>query len=166
MPLQSPADAAELLYGQIPHALTSAQLEEYGIEAEPDQVRQFTREILSLNLYWMWSALDSVMTVKRRDRVFAELLQRIRAGWESELDLPGHEVDRYADQVKERVATYMRAMEDDGTPVGVLSETARILSWGGVVRPEDHQKILAFLLDLVPVDEIGEAVGDLNLAEV
>lgn len=166
MPLQSPADAAEVLYGQIPHALTPAQLEEYGIEAGMDQVRQFTREILSLNLYWIWSALDSVLTVRRRDLVFAELQQRIRSGWLSELGLQGHEADRYFDQVRERLATYTRAMEADGTPMGVFAETVRILEWDRAVRSEDRQKVLALLLDLVPVDDIGEVVGDLNLADV
>lgn len=163
--MQSPAEAAEVLYARIPHALTSAQLEEYGIQAGADQVRQFTREILALTLYWIWSALDSVFTARRRDRVFAALQERIRAGWDSELNLKGHDVEQFFEELRERLATYTRVMEEERTPVGVCAEAARMLAWSRAVPSEDRQKVLALLVDLIPVDEIGEVAGDLDLGE-
>ena len=54
---QTPAQAADALYAILAHVLSSATLEEYGIHATAEQTRQITRELLSVNLYWIHSAL-------------------------------------------------------------------------------------------------------------
>ena len=49
-----------------------------------------------------------------------------------------------------------------GAMTRVFAEAASILESGWAVPSEDRQKILALLLDLVPVDPIGELVAELN----
>ncbi|MGH7167619.1 MAG: hypothetical protein ACREII_03725, partial [Nitrospiraceae bacterium] len=62
-------------------------------------------------------------------------------------------------------SAYDRVIQEGGTPVMVFTESASILESVGTVQPEDRQKILALLIDLIPVDPIGEQVAELDLTD-
>jgi len=81
MPRLSPADAAQNLYAIISRALSGAALEDYGLSLSPAQGDQILRELLSLCLFWAWSALDAGLADKNRDRVWAMLSQRVGDAW-------------------------------------------------------------------------------------
>ena len=51
-------------------------MEDYGLSVSPAQGDQILRELLSLCLFWAWSALDAGLADKNRDRVWATLVQR------------------------------------------------------------------------------------------
>lgn len=161
----TPFQAAEALYAMIPHTVPRATLEEYGIDATPEQARHITREVLSLCLFWVHSALEVTLPKTNQERVFGELRQRLVKSWQSELGQEGHEVEQYLEELERRRSTYDGVVQEGGTPVMVLAEAADILESGGAVPSEDRQKILALLLDLVPVDPIGELVAELNLTD-
>ena len=162
---KTPFQAAEALYAVIPHAVPRATLEEYGIHTAPDQARQITREVLSLSLFWVHSALEVTLPKTSQKRVFGELRQRIVKSWQSELGQEGPDVEPYLEELEGRRSTYDGVVQEGGTPVMVFTEAAAILESGGAVSSEDRQKILALLLDLVPVDPIGELVAELNLTD-
>jgi len=161
----TPSQAAEALYAMIPHAVPRATLEEYGIDTTPDQARQITREVLSLSLFWVHSALQVALPKSSQERVFGELRQRLVKSWQSELGQEGQDVQEYLEEMESRRSSYDGVVQERGTPVMVSAEAASILESGGAVPSEDRQKILALLLDLVPVDPIGELVAELNLTD-
>jgi len=161
--LRTAAQAAEAFYALMPHGVSLATLEEYGIDASPEKAQQIARELLSVNLYWIWCALKARLPDKDCRRVLGELQQRLAGAWESELGLGGQNVDTYFVEVEDRRAAYDKITQEGGPPVVVLSETAAILESASAVRAEDRQKLLALLLDLVPVDEYGGVLEDIEL---
>ena len=74
-------------------------------------------------------------------------------------------MEPYREELEGRRSIYDGVVREGGTPVMVSAEAASILESGGAVPSEDRQKILALLLDLVPVDPIGELVAELNLTD-
>lgn len=162
---KTPFQAAEALYAIIPHAVPRATLEEYGMDTTTDQARQITREVLSLSLFWVRSALQVVLPKTSKERVLGELRQCLVKSWQSELGQEGHDVEEYFEEMEGRRSTYDGVVQEGGTPVMVFTEAAAILESGGAVPSEDRQKILALLLDLIPVDPIGELVAELNLTD-
>ena len=161
--LHTAAQAAEAFYALMPHGVSPATLEEYGIDASPEQAQQIMRELLSVNLYWIWCALKSRLPDRDCQRVLGELRQRLAAAWESELGLMGQDVDAYFGEIEQRRATYDQITQAGQPPVMVLSETVTILESAGAVRAEDRQKVLALLFDLVPADQYGGVLEDIQL---
>ncbi|MGH7208230.1 MAG: hypothetical protein ACREIL_02480 [Nitrospiraceae bacterium] len=163
---KTPSQAADALYALIPHAVPRATLEEYGIDATAEQARQISREVISLSLFWVRSALQVALPKPSRERVFGELRQRIVESWQSDLGQEGYDAEQYFEELEGRRSTYEGVVQKGGPPVMVSTEAAAILESGGAVSPEDFQKILALLLDLIPVDAIGELVTELDLTDL
>ena len=161
--LRTAAQAAEAFYTLMPHGVSRATLQEYGIDASPEQAQQITRELLSVSLYWISCALKARLPDKDCQRVLGELRQRLAGAWESELGLAGHDADDYFVEVEKRCATYDKITQEGGPPVVVLSETAAILESAFAGASADRQKLLALLFDLVPVDEYGGVLEDIEL---
>ncbi|MER3422015.1 MAG: hypothetical protein C4293_01065 [Nitrospiraceae bacterium] len=161
---QTPIQAAEVLYASMPHGLSPDTLMEYGIEASPEQASRIAREMLSLNLYWIRSALEASLSQKNADRVFGELQQSLLKRWQSELGLQGYDPQVYFKEMKERRAVYDRVMQEGGSPVSVCMEAARILEFERAVPTEDRPKLLALFIDLVPVETFGEMVAEFDLS--
>ncbi|MFQ5932264.1 MAG: hypothetical protein ACE5MM_07640 [Nitrospiraceae bacterium] len=162
-PPQTPAQAAEAIYGILPHAVTCTTLEEYGIEASPEQAQQITREMLSLSLFWVGTALEAILSDADSNRIFTELRRAILNTWESEFRLKGHDVHAYFEEVEQRRSVYDKIMKEGGQPVSIFSETAAILESARLVRPSERQKVLALFVDLVPVEQVGAAVEEIDL---
>src|SRR5574341_2113094 len=106
MPRLSPADAAQNLYAINSRALSGAALEDYGLSLSPAQGDQILRELLSLCLFWAWSALDAGLTDKNRDRVWAMLSQRVSDAWAPDLGLPLQDLESYPAELSQRRRLY------------------------------------------------------------
>jgi hypothetical protein len=161
--LRTAAQAAEAFFALLPHRVSPSTLEEYGIQASPGQAQQITRELLSVNLYWIWCALNARLADKDCRLVFGELRQRLAAAWASAQGLAGHDPDTYFREMEKRRERYDQTTQEGQPPVMVLSETVTILESAGAVRAEDRQKVLALLLDLVPADRYGEVLENIEL---
>jgi hypothetical protein len=157
---QTPAQAAERLFALLPHGLARATLEEYGIAATPAQAQQITRELLSVNLFWIDSALKVSLSKTDAGRILDALRQRILAVWTSEFGLDGHDPQQYFKEAEERRQLYDGILQEGGAPIAVLTETASMLEADGAVPAENRQNVLALLLDVVPEEEIGDAVQE------
>jgi hypothetical protein len=162
---QTAQQAAEALYAAIPHRISLATLEEYGIEVTAAQAQQITQEVLSLNLFWIRCALDAVLLSKDRDRVMTELRRRILDMWTSSFGLDGVDSERYFEEAEERRKNYDQAMQEGASPVMISTETASILVADSAVQPENRQRVLALLIDLVPVDDLGVVAEQIKLTE-
>ncbi len=162
---QTPRQFAEALYALMPRALSPATLAEYGMTATAAQAQLITREVLSVNLFWIHSALEALLSVRGRERVLQELQQIIRTGWTSEFQLDRRDVDSHCSHFETRRRAYERVVREGGSPISVFTETAALLESSQVVQPEDQKNILALLIDLVPVEAYGDLAEDVELRE-
>ncbi len=160
---QSYRQVAQALYSAMPHALSAETLQEYGIAALPDQARAITREVLSVSLFWIHTALDALQSPPTRDRTFLELQGVIRSRWAIDLNMDSDDLAPYVDEFETRQAAYMQLTREGASPVSVFSETAAVLESNGVIRPEDQSKVLALLIDVVPVEAFGDILEDLEV---
>nr|MBI3614679.1 hypothetical protein [Nitrospirota bacterium] len=160
---QTAQQAAESVFTLFFPTFSPAALEEYGVEATADQRPLITREILSLNLFWAHHALLSVLSKVEGERVFDELCRYVRAAWETMLGLEPAALAGYFEEAAARRALYDQIVQEGGSPIAVFTEAAAMAESDGTIQPEDRQKFLAFLIDLIPVEAIGETVEGLDL---
>lgn len=165
VPRLTPSDAAQVLFAIISRALSGAALEDYGITASREQGDQILREFLSLCLFWAYSALDVGLSNKDRDLVWAALQQRVRQAWEPELGLKQQDFNSYAKDCEQRLRIYEGLAREGGDPAHVSTEAVISMDADGAIDPADRPKVLALLIDLVPADELGEAVEDLEISD-
>ena len=55
-------------------------------------------------------------------------------------------------------------MNDGGTTISLLTETTMMLESERAVKEKDRRKLLALLLDVIPIEEIGGMVDAIELA--
>ncbi len=165
MPRLSPTDAAQNFHAIISRALSGAALEDYGLSVSREQGDQILRELLSLCLFWAWSALDAGLSDTNRDRAWDALVQRVREAWVPELGLPQQTLDSYPAELAQRQRFYGSLAREGGNPVAIATEAAGLLETESLIEPEDRLKLLALMVDLVPVDELGEAVEGLEITD-
>ena len=158
MPRLSPADAAQNLYQIISRSLSGAGLEDYGLSVSREQGDRILRELLSLCFFWAWAALDANLSDKVRDRVSEALVQRVRDAWASELGLPPDDLAEYPAELAQRRRLYESLAREGADPAAVAAEAAGLIETESIIEPEDRLKLLALMIDLVPADELGEAV--------
>lgn len=160
---QTAQQAAESVFDLFPLPLAQSTLDEYGIDAAPEQVPALTRELLSLNLFWAHHALSTVLSETEGERVFGELCRYIRAAWQTRFGLAGQAGSDYFEEAAERRARYEQIVQEGGSPISVFTETAALAESEGAIGPEDGKKFLALLIDLIPVEAIGETVEGMDL---
>lgn len=165
MPRLSPAHAAQCLFAIISRALSGAALEDYGLSVSREQGDQVLRELLSLCLFWAWSALDTGLSDKDRDRTWEALVQRVREAWVTELGLALPDFDGYSVEVIARRRLYESLTREGGDPAAVAAQAAGLMETESIVESVDRPKLLALLVDLVPADELGEAVEGLEIID-
>ncbi|WP_447975140.1 hypothetical protein [Nitrospira sp. Kam-Ns4a] len=161
----TPTEAAQTILAALPRPLPPATLAEYGVTVSPDQARRFTRELLSLCLFWVRSALQVAFKDTTRARIYGELRQCLAKAWASEFGQDEQDLPRYFEEAEARRRTYDQIMQEGGSPVMIATEAAAILVEVGAVPPEDRTKALALLVDVIPVDEIGQLIADLEVGD-
>jgi hypothetical protein len=155
----TPEEAAQALYEVIPRGMSRELLEEYGIDATDEQVRRITRELLSLNLYWIRAAIEAHIPRQYRTLLFDRLLQLIRKDWDKEIAQQPKAWEEFLNEVTEREDRYRPFGNQPGGEMAVATEAGTILEDQGAVRAEDRAKVLGLLVDHVPLDRYGELLG-------
>ncbi|HJU04921.1 MAG TPA: hypothetical protein VJ692_07175 [Nitrospiraceae bacterium] len=160
-----PRETAEQLYAVIPHALPLHTRVEYGLDVSDEQAQYLTREMLSLNLYWIYSALSANLPARDADRVFRALQRRIEAAWDPEFMLQGHDVRSYWIEMKDRRTAYDEMVRSGGTPLSLYLKAVSFLESAQAVHADDRQRVLALFIDLIPEDAIGEMATAIELSD-
>jgi hypothetical protein len=160
----TPREAAEFLYAAMPRAMTLETLSEYGLGVSLEQARHITREILSLNLYWVHTALRASLRADEAERVFSELTQCIERGWK-DFGLQGGDYAAALEEATHRRAGYDQIVQEGGSPIAVFSESAASLEFSGAIETGNRQNLLALFIDMIPVDTFGELVDGLDLGD-
>ena len=160
---QSLSEVVESLYAGLPH-VTLDVLNEYGLEIPPAQAHRVYEEMLSLSLYWVRSALQANLGAGRAERVLTALKRRIAIDW-NERGMGGMDPTALFEAAESRCAAYDRIVQEGGSPVAVLGESAAALEFSGEIDAGNRQKLLALFLDLIPVDAFGELLDGVELAD-
>jgi hypothetical protein len=157
-------EAAESLYAAMPRAMSLDLLGEYGLELTPEQAGHITEEVLSLNLYWIHTALQASLRAGEAERVSRDLAQCIEQGWK-DFDVPGRDQAAAFEEAQNRRAGYEQIVQEGGSPIAVFGESAGSLEFSGVIEAGDRQKLLALFIDVISVEAFGELVGSLELTD-
>src|SRR5688572_18288657 len=77
----TPKQAADYLIAAIPIGVSVQQLDEYGVEATVEQAQAITQEVLSLNLFWIFAAIEAHIPQKYQSALSDFILEAIEVRW-------------------------------------------------------------------------------------
>lgn len=159
----TPAQAAAALLRAMPQPISPPQLEEYGIAVSESDAHAISREILSLNLYWILAAIDAHIPAKYREAISSTLLKTIQASWWQPGRLGPGSWDTYQEELDARRAEYGRLVDQEGmSHMAVSAEAASRIEDLGLVPPDDRQKLLVLLIDYAPAAEYGRLLEEVG----
>ncbi|MDH4329006.1 MAG: hypothetical protein OEY21_06330 [Nitrospira sp.] len=157
----TPAQAAASLLRVMPQPPSAAQLEEYGLTAPPSTAQAISREILSLNLYWIIAAIYAHIPIKYRDAIRGILLGSVRTTWWESGQLGPGTWEAYQAELDERRAEYARLVDYEGlSHMAVSAEAASRIEDQGMVASEDRDKLLVLMIDYAPAAEYGKLLDE------
>lgn len=159
----TPAQAAAALLKTMPLPPSLAQLEEYGLTASTSTAQAISREILSLNLYWIIAAIDAHIPMKYRDTIRETLLESIKTTWWATGLLGPDTWDSYQTESDDRRARYSRLVDQEGlSHMAVSAEAASQIEHQGIIPFEDRDKLLVLMIDYAPASEYGKLLEDVG----
>ena len=158
----TPRQAAVALIAAMPIGVSVQQLEEYGIEATTEQAQAITQEVLSLNLFWMFAAIEAHIPQKYQSALSELILDSIEAGWGATVPVGSASWITYLNEWQERRLRYNRLVEEGMSPLGVSAEAAVLMEESRLVKEAERRNLLTLLIDLVPVDTYGQLLKDVG----
>lgn len=159
----TPAQAAAALFRAMPLPPSLAQLEEYGLTASASTAQAISREILSLNLYWIIAAIDAHIPMKYRDTIRDILSESIKTTWWASAQLGPGTWDSYQTELDERRARYTRLVDHEGlSHMAVSAEAASQIEHQGIIPFEERDKLLVLMIDYAPAVEYGKLLEDVG----
>lgn len=158
----TPKQAAAALIAAVPSGVSVQQLEEYGIESTPEQARAITQEVLSLNLFWIFAAIDAHIPQKYQAALSELILDGMEAGWGTTIPVGPAAWTAYLNEWQERRRRYSRLVEEGMSPLGVSAEAAEWMEENQLVKEEARRNLLTLLIDFVPVDTYRQLLEDVG----
>ncbi len=146
----------------MPTGLSVQQLEEYGIEATIEQAQAITQEVLSLNLFWVFAAIEAHIPLKYQPALSDHMLASIEAGWGTTVPVGSAPWTTYLNEWQERRRRYSRLVEEGMSPLGVSAEAAALMEDNRLVTETERRNLLTLLIDFVPVDTYGQLLEDVG----
>ena len=157
----TPAEAAAALFQAIPKPITTSQLQEYGIEVSDSTIQRMAREILSLNLYWAFAAIDAHIPNKYRSAIKETLVESIQKEWWAAGLLGDDTWNEYQSELTERRERYAHLVDQERiNHIGICAETASLIEDQGIISSEDRKKLLVLLIDYAPASEYGNLLDE------
>ena len=157
----TPAEAAAALFQAIPKPVRTSQLQEYGIEVSDSTIQQMAREILSLNLYWAFAAIDAHIPNKYRSAIKETLVESIQKEWWTAGLLGDDTWNEYQSELTERRERYAHLVDLQGiNHIGICAETASLIEDQGIISSYDREKLLVLLIDHSPASEYGSLLDE------
>jgi hypothetical protein len=158
----TPKEAAAALVGAMPTGISASQLEEYGIGVTEDRPQAISREVISLNLFWIFAAIEAHLPQKYQAVVSELVLNAVEAGWSSTYPVGSIAWTAYLAEWKERTQRYERLVQDGASPLAICAEAGMLLEEEHVIGEEDLRNVLTLLIDSVPVDTYGHLLEDIG----
>jgi hypothetical protein len=158
----TPKEAAAALIGVMPTGISGVQLEEYGIKQAPERAEKISREVLSLNLFWVFAAIEAHIPRKYQGAVSDLVLNAVESGWGTTYPVGTMAWTAYLNEWKDRTRRYERLVRDGASPLAVSTEVAGMMEEQRVIDEEDRRNLLTLLIDSVPVDSYGQVLEDVG----
>ena len=158
----TPRQAAAALVAAMPIGVSVQQLEEYGIEATAEQAQAITQEVLSLNLFWIFAAIEAHIPQKYQSALSELILDTMKAGWGTTVPVGSVSWTAYLNEWQERRRRYSRLVEEGMSPLAVSAEAATLMEENRLVKEVEQGNLLTLLIDFVPVDTYGQLLGDVG----
>jgi len=158
----TPKQAAEALMAAMPVGVSVQQLEEYGVEATTEQAYAITQEVLSLNLFWIFAAIEAHIPQKYQSALSEFILDTLEAGWGTTIPVGSASWTTYLNEWQERRRRYSRLVEEGMSPLAVSAEAAALIEENRWVQEAERRNLLTLLIDFVPVDTYGQLLEDIG----
>ena len=158
----TPREAAAALIAAMPRGLSEFELQEYGIEATAERAQAITREILSLNLFWIFAAIEAHIPQKFRPAVSELVLHAVETGWGTTYPVGPLAWTTFLTEWKERKERYERMVRDGLSSLAISAEVGLLLEEQRVVGEDDRRNVLTLLIDSVPVEAYGQLLQDIG----
>jgi hypothetical protein len=158
----TPRQAAAALVAAIPIGVSVQQLEEYGINATTEQAQAITQEVLSLNLFWIFSAIEAHIPQKYQSALLVLILDAMEAGWGTTVPVGSAAWTVYLNEWQQRRRRYSRLVEEGVSPLVVTAEAAALMEENHLVKEEERRNLLTLLIDFVPVETYGQLLEDVG----
>jgi hypothetical protein len=158
----TPKQAAVALVAAMPIGVSVQQLEEYGIEATTEQAQAITQEVLSLNLFWIFAAIEAHIPQKYQSALSTLILDAMVAGWGTTVPVGSAAWTAYLNEWQERRRRYNRLVEEGVSPLAVSAEAAALMEENQLVKESERRNLLTLLIDFVPVDTYGQLLEDVG----
>jgi len=158
----TPKQAAAALVAAMPIGLSVQQLEEYGIEATTEQAQAITQEVLSLNLFWIFAAIEAHIPQKYQSALSELILDTLKAGWGTTVPVGSASWAAYLNDWEDRRLRYSRLVEEGMSPLAVSAEAAGLMEENRLVKEVERRNLLTLLIDFVPVDTYGRLLEDVG----
>ena len=158
----TPRQAAIDLVAAMPIGVSVQQLEEYGIEATTEHAQAITQEVLSLNLFWIFAAIEAHIPQKYQSALSELILETIETGWGATVPVGPGAWTVYLNEWQERRRRYSRLVEEGMSPLAVSAEAAALMEENRLVKEAERRNLLILLIDFVPVDTYGQLLKDVG----
>jgi hypothetical protein len=158
----TPRQAAVALVAAIPKGVSIQQLEEYGIKATTEQAQAITQEVLSLNLFWIFAAIDAHIPQKYHSAISELIMDTMETGWGTILPVGSANWTVYLNQWQDRRRRYSRLVEEGVSPLVVSTEAATLMEENHLIKEAERRNLLILLIDFVPVDSYGQLLEDVG----
>lgn len=158
----TPKQAAVALMAAMPVGVSVQQLEEYGVEATTEQAYAITQEVLSLNLFWIFAAIEAHIPQKYQSALSEFFLDTLEAGWGTTIPVGSASWTTYLNEWQERRRRYSRLVEEGMSPLAVSAEAAALIEENRWVQEAERRNLLTLLIDFVPVDTYGQLLEDIG----
>ena len=158
----TPKQAAVALMAAMPVGVSVQQLEEYGVEATTEQAYAITQEVLSLNLFWIFAAIEAHIPQKYQSALSEFILDTLEAGWGTTIPVGSASWTVYLNEWQERRRRYSRLVEEGVSPLAVSAEAAALIEENRWVQETERRNLLTLLIDFVPVDTYGQLLEDIG----
>lgn len=158
----TPKQAAIALVATMPTGVSVQQLEEYGIEATVEQAQAITQEVLSLNLFWIFAAIEAHIPQKYQSALSELILDTMEAGWGTTVPVGSASWAAYLNNWEDRRRRYNRLIEEGVSPLAVSAEAAVLMEENRLVKEAERRNLLTLLIDFVPVDTYGQLLEDVG----
>jgi hypothetical protein len=158
----TPRQAAVALVTAMPIGVSVQQLEEYGIEATTEQAWAITQEVLSLNLFWIFAAIEAHIPEKYQAALSDLILEAMEAGWGTTVPVGSAAWTAYLNEWQERRRLYSRLVEEGVSPLAVSAEAAVLMEENQLVKEEQRRNLLTLLIDFVPVYTYGQLLENVG----
>ena len=121
-----------------------------------------TQEVLSLNLFWIFAAIEAHIPQKYQAALSELILDAMEAGWGTTVPVGSAAWTAYLNEWQERRRRYSRLVEEGVSPLAVSAEAAELMEENHLVKEEERRNLLTLLIDFVPVDTYGQLLEDVG----